>query len=234
MKCSAFYLLIVVIVCILVTGCVYEEENHTSGNVSLTPAPTLTPAVNTTTAPIPARTVYEGKLTVSVGAWIGEFPVSVDTMDVGVVSTDKPLELMLEEGNHTVELCCNMRCEQEVVDIRFGKQRTIDFSGQLKRDLEFAVPTAIITRYHPVPDQITIDVKFINPTPQPRAMSADISCGYSYVDRNYNRIRSVAQRHVTAIVDGCDRATRTVIIDVGPGYNYVYDNTPTITNIKSE
>jgi len=236
MKCSVFFPLIMVIVCLLATGCVDEtEENHVSGNVSLSPAPTITPLVTTTTVPTPTSAVYQGELTVSVGAWLGEFPVSVDTMDVGVVSTDKPLVLMLEEGNHTVELCCNMRCEQESVDIRFGKQRTIDFSEQLKRDLKFAVPTATIARYRPVIDQITIDVEFINPTQQPLAMSADISCGYSYIEsRNYNRIRNVAQRHVTATVNGCDRTTQTVIFSLGPGFDYVYDNTPTITNIRSE
>jgi hypothetical protein len=156
-------------------------------------------------------------------------------MDVGVVSTDKPLVLMLEEGNHTVELCCNMRCEQETVDIRFGKQRFIDFSEQLKRDLKYALPTAEIVSYRPFRDKITVDVEFINPTPEPLTMSADVSCGYSYVENvNYNRIRNVAEGQVTATVNGCDRTTQTLRFTLGSGYNYVYDNTPTITNIKSE
>jgi hypothetical protein len=176
----------------------------------------------------------KGKLTVSIGGWLGEFPVSVDTMDVGLVSTDKPLVLMLEEGNHAVELCCNMRCEQETVDIRFGKQRTIDFSEQLKRDLKFALPTAQIAGYRQDSDQIMIDVEFFNPTPRPLAMSADVSASYSYIEsRNYNRINSIAHGHVTATVNGCDRTTQTIRFSLASGYSYVYDNIPTITNITS-
>jgi hypothetical protein len=236
MKSSVLFSLILVTGCILAAGCLTEtEKGPMTGNVSPSPAPAITPSVTMTTVPTPTGTVYKGQLTISVGGWQGEFPVSVDTMDVGIVATDNPLVLMLEEGYHTVELCCNMRCEQETVDIRFGKQRTIDFSGQLKRDLKYAVPTAEIIGYRPVSDQITIDVEFINPTPKPLAMSADVTCGYSYVDsRDYNKIRNVAEGHVTATVNGCDRITQTLRFTLGSGYNYVYDNTPTITNVKSE
>jgi hypothetical protein len=236
MKSSVLFSLILVTGCILAAGCLTEPEvAPITGNVSPTPAPAITPSVTMTTVPTPAGTDYKGKLTVSIGGWYGEFPVSVDTMDVGVVATDKPLILMLEEGNHTVELCCNMRCEQETVDIRFGKQRFIDFSEQLKRDLKYAVPTAEIVSYRPFRDHITIDVEFINPTPKPLTMSADISCGYSYVENtNFNRIRNVAEGQVTATVNGCDRTTQTLRFSLGSGYNYVYDNAPTITNIRSE
>jgi hypothetical protein len=176
----------------------------------------------------------KGKLTVSVGGWLGEFPVSVDTIDAGLVSTDKPLVLMLEEGNHTVELCCNMRCEQETVDIRFGKQRTIDFSEQLKRDLKFAVPTAQVAGYRQDSGQIMIDMEFINPTPRPLTMSADVSASYSYIEsRTYNRMSGIVHSHVSADVNGCDRTTQTARFYLANGYGYVYDNFPTITNITS-
>ena len=236
MKSSVLFSLILVTGCILATGCVTEtNENPVTGNVSPAITPLITPFITMTTIPTPAGMVYQGQLTVSIGGWRGEFPVSVDTMDVGIVSTDRPLVLMIEEGNHSVELCCNMRCEQETVDIQFGKQRTIDFSEQLKRDLKFAVPTAEIIGYRPVNDQITIDVEFVNPTPKPLTMSADVTCGYSYVDsRDYHKIRNVAEGHVTATVDGCDRITQTLRFSLGSGYDYVYDNFPTITNIRSE
>jgi hypothetical protein len=236
MKSSVLFSLILVTGCMLATGCVTEtNESPVTGTVSPAITPLITPFITMTTVPTPAGMVYQGQLTVSIGGWRGEFPVSVDTMDVGVVTTDKPLILMIEEGNHSVELCCNMRCEQETVDIRFGKQRTIDFSDQLKRDLKYAVPTAEIIGYHPVSDQITIDVEFVNPTPKPLTMSADVTCGYSYVDsRDYNKIRNVAEGHVTATVDGCDRITQTLRFSLGSGYDYVYDNFPTITNVRSE
>lgn len=235
MKNSVFFSLIMVTGCLLVTGCAMETPgSNLTPVVSPSPTPAITPFVNTTTVPTPAGMETKGKLTVSTGGWLGEFPVSVDTIDVGLVSADKPLVLMLEEGYHTVELCCNMRCEQETVDIRFGKQRTIDFSEQLKRDLKFAVPTAQIAGYRQDSDQIMIDVEFINPAPRPLAMSADVSASYSYIEsRNYNRISGIVHSHVTADVNGCDRTTQTVRFYLASGYGYVYDNFPTITNITS-
>jgi len=236
MKNNVLFSLIILTGCILAAGCLTEPEvAPITGNVSPSPTPTISPSVSMTTVPTPAGTDYRGKLTVTIGSWHGEFPVSVDTLDVGVVATDKPLILMLEEGNHSVELCCNMRCEQEIVDIRFGKQRYIDFSEHLRRDLTYAVPTAEIVSYRPFRDHITIDVEFINPTPGPLTMSADVSCGYSYVENiNFNRIRNVAEGQVTATVNGCDRTTQTLRFSLGSGYNYVYDNVPTITNFRSE
>jgi hypothetical protein len=236
MKSIILFSLVMIAGCILVTGCVTEpQERNVSENVSFSPTYTIMPMVNTTTAPSPTGMELKGMLTVSIGGWRGEFPVSVDTMDVGVVSTDRPLILMLAEGNHTVELCCSMRCEQENVNIKFAKQRTVDFSEQLKRDLKFAEPTVLIAGYHPDADQITIDVEFINPTLQPRTMSADVSCGYSYIEsRNYNRINSIAHGHISLTVNACDRIMQTLKFNLASGYSYVYDNIPTITNVSSE
>jgi len=235
MKSNVLFSLIFVIGCILVTGCTMETPgSNLTPVVSPSPTPAITPFVNTTIIPTPAGMETKGKLTVSTGGWLGEFPVSVDTLYAGDVSADRPLVLMLEEGYHSVELCCNMRCEQETVDIRFGKQRTIDFSEQLKRDLKFAVPTAQIAGYRQDSGQIMIDMEFINPTPRPLAMSADVSAGYSYIEsRNYNRMSGIVQSHVTANVNGCDRTTQTVRFYLASGYGYVYDNFPTITNITS-
>ena len=231
MKSSVLFSCIMVTGCLLVSGCAMEIPGS-----NLTPkasqSPAVIPFVNITTLPTPAAMDTNGKLTVSVGGWLGEFPVSVDTMYVGDVSTDMPLVLMLEEGNHTVELCCNMRCEQETVDIRFGKQRIVDFSEQLKRDLEFASPTAQLAGYRPDNDQMMIDVEFINPTPDPLTMSADVSASYSYIQTtNYYRMSGVARGHATATVDGCERATETVRFYLPNGYGYVYAKVPTITNI---
>ena len=233
MNASALFPL--VIVCILVSGCVMEPDyGYRTGNVSPTSTPTATPSVITTTVPLPTVTSPQGTLIISVGGWRGEFPVSVDTMSAGVVSTDNPLVLRIDEGNHTVELCCGMRCEQASVDVRFGKQRIVDFSEQLQRDLQVIVPTARITGYRPDGDQMAIDVEFINPTQQPLVISADISCGYSYIEsRGYTRITSIVQSHPSATVGPCDRLTQTLKFTLGSGYGYVYDTIPTITNIAS-
>ena len=231
MKSSVLFSFIMVTGFLLVAGCDMEiPGSNLTPEVS--PSPVITPFVNITTLPIPTVMDTKGKLTVSVGGWLGDFPVSVDTIYAGVVSTDNPLELMLEEGNHTVELCCNMRCELETVDIRFGKQRIIDFSEQLKRDLEFATPTTQIAGYRQDYSQVMIDVEFINPTPQPLTMSADVSASYSYVETtNYNRMSGIARGHATATVPGCERSTQTVRFYLPSGYGYVYDKVPTITNI---
>jgi hypothetical protein len=232
---NAAALLPLVMVCILATGCVMENnERNITGNVSLTPIPVTSLPVNATTAPLPSLAELKGTLTVSVGGWRGEFPVSVDTMGVGIVSTDNPLVLKIDEGNHTVEICCGMRCEQANVDIRFGKQRTVDFSEQLQRDLGFIEPTVRIAGYRPDGEQMFIDVEFINPTQKPLAISADVSSGYSYIEsRTYNRITSIVQSHPSATVSACDRVTQTLNFRLGSGYGYVYDNTPTITNVSS-
>jgi len=235
MKNHVLFSFFIVIVYLLVAGCTMETPGRNlTPEVSLSPSSAITPLVNTMTLPTPAGTDTKGKLTVSIGAWLGEFPVSVDTIYVGDVSTDKPLELMLEEGNYTVELCCNMRCEQESVDIRFGKQRIIDFSEQLKRDLKFALPTAQIAGYRQDYNQMMIDVEFINPTPTPLVMSADVSASYSYIETtNYNRMSGVARGHATATVNGCERTTQTVRFFLPNGYGYVYANVPTLTNITT-
>jgi hypothetical protein len=231
MKRSVLFSFIMVTGCLLVAGCAMEiPGSNLTPEVS--PSPVTTPFVNSTSLPIPTVMDTKGKLTVSVGGWVGDFPVSVDTLYVGDVSTGKPLELMLEEGNHSIELCCNMRCELETVDIRFGTQRIIDFSEQLKRDLEFASPTTQIAGYRQDYSQMMIDVEFINPTPQPLTMSADVSASYSYIETtNYNRMSGVARGHATATVNGCERTTQTVRFYLPSGYGYVYANVPTITNI---
>jgi hypothetical protein len=176
----------------------------------------------------------KGMLTISVAGWRGEFPASIDTMSVGVVTTDKPLVLMVDEGYHTVEICCGMRCEQSEVDIRFGKQQTVDFSEQLQRDLVFTEPTVRVTGYRVDGDQMAIDVEFINPTQTPLVMSADITCGYSYIQSmSYTRLTSLVENHQSATLNACDRVTRTLKFTLASGYGYTYDNFPSVTNVTS-
>ena len=40
---------------------------------------------------------------------------------------------------------------------------------------------------------MAIDVEFINPTQKPLAISADVACGYSYIEQTYTRITSVCK-----------------------------------------
>ena len=195
---------------------------------TVTPVPTVTNISNST-----VLTGLKGLLKISTGGWIGEFPVTIDTVSSGVVTPQRPLSLMLDEGNHTVEVCCGVVCEQANVTIKFGEQRIIDFSEQLKKDCEFSEPTARIAGYFMNGDEMTVNVEFINPTTKPLTMSAEISCGYSYIeDRSNNRVGSLAQGLVFSTLNAGDRITKTLNLNLAGGYSYTYA-TPTITRISS-
>jgi hypothetical protein len=211
-----------VIACILATGCV---TNNDTDNRNMSPADTFSPFS------VPST---KGQLTISVGGFAGEYPVSVDERSAGVVTAKRPITMMIEEGNHTVEVCCGTICEHQDVIIKFAKQRTIDFSEQLKKDLEFSEPAVRIINYNVNRDQIIIDVEFINPTTEILAMSAEISCGYSYIERNSNqRVGNSAHGHLYETVKPCDHIIQKLNLDLASGSNYNYD-IPTITQVSSK
>jgi hypothetical protein len=214
--------LVVIVVWVLVTGCATPSAPHNddSGNVTFSPFS------------VPPPNVTRGPLIISNGGWTGEYPVSVDNMSVGVVSAKNPLSLMIQEGSHVVEVCCGRICERENVTVSFGKQQTVDLSEQLKKDLEFSEPAMRITGYYLSGDRITVAVEFINPTMHALTMTADVSCGYSYIDsRTYNRFGNSAQGRVYATVNACDRVTQIVNLDLATGSSYMYDM-PTISTVS--
>jgi hypothetical protein len=212
----------IVIACILATGCV---TNNDTDNRDLSPANTFSPFS------VPST---KGQLTISVGGFAGEYPVSVDEKSAGVVTAKSPITMMIEEGNHTVEVCCGILCEQQDVEIKFAKQRTVDFSEQLKEDLEFSEPAVRIISYNLNRDEIAIDVEFINPATDPLVMSAEISCGYSYIERNSNqRVGNSAHGHLYETVKPCDHTIQKLNLNLAGGSNYNYD-IPTITLVSSK
>jgi hypothetical protein len=232
-------LYLIIVGCILATGCVGQMKNATVNDKTAAPTITFTPFSNATSIStnISNNTLtsgLKGLLKISAGGWIGEFPVSVDKMSVGVLAPKRPITLMIEEGNHTVEVCCGIICEQENVTIQFGKQRTIDFSEQLRKDCEISEPTVRIIGYYMSGDQITVNVEFINPTTQTLTMSADISCGYSYIEsRSYNRVGNSAGGHLYSTLKSGDRITQMLNLNLASGYSYIYD-IPTITQVSSK
>jgi hypothetical protein len=167
----------------------------------------------------------EGPLKISIGGMTGEFPVTIDNISVGFVSAEKPLSMMMLEDNYTVKVCCGKICKQEIVEVKFGKQRTVDLSEQFKRDLGSSGPDVRILDYFLSGDQqLTIDVEFLNPTTQPKTMSADVTCRYSYIDRqNYNRVQNVAQSFQYTTVNACDRVTKIITFDLDYGSDLIYD-----------
>ena len=219
MPCALF----LVIGCLLASGCVTQTKTDNTP-VHVSPSPTFTRFT------VPGT---EGPLRISLGGFTGEYPVSVDNISVGVVSTNRPIALTKLEGNYTVKVCCGNICEQENVTVTFGKQQTVDVSEQLKKDLGSSEPAVRMVGYFLNGDQLTTDVEFINPTLQPRTLSADVSCGYSYIEsRNNNRVGSIAQGRLSATVNACDHVTETLDFNFASGSSYIYD-IPTVTLVSS-
>jgi len=233
-------LTLVLVVCILSTGCVGQKKNTTVDAETVNSTITYTLFSNTTSVSnitnisnSTATPKLKGLLEVSLDTWVGEFPVSIDNVSVGVVKTARPFTLMIDEGNHTVDVCCGVICEQENVTIRFGEQRTIDFSERLEENCEFLEPTVRIIGYFLSGDQITVNVEFINPTTQPLVMSAEVSCGYSYIEsRSNNRVGNLALGQVFSTVNAGDRVIKILNLYLASGYSYDYE-IPTITKFSS-
>jgi hypothetical protein len=230
---------LVIVGCILATGCAGQMKNAAANNKTANPTITFTPfsnatSISTTISNSTVTSGLKGLLKISAGGWIGEFPVSVDKMSVGVLATKRPITLMIEEGNHTIEVCCGTICEQENVTIQFGKQRTIDFSEQLQKNCLISEPIVRIIGYYLNGDQITVNVEFINPTTETLTMSADISCGYSYIEsRSYNRVGNSATGHLYSTLKSGDRITQILKLNLASGSSYIYD-IPTITQASSK
>jgi len=248
---------LLIVLCILATGCVGQIKKEPANVTTVTPVNTFTPISNATmvtetsgisdTPQVQETTTIsgisnmsnasnssgpaalKGLLRVSIGAWVGEGTVNIDGMNVGVAATGKPVVLMVEEGNHTIDVCCGSLCESENITIRFGQQQILDFSEQLERDCEFIDPTARIIGYSMSADHITVNVEFINPTAKPVAMSAEITCGYSYIEsRSDNRVGNVAQGQLFQTLKPGERVMETLDLNLASGDSYSY-NIPTIT-----
>jgi hypothetical protein len=229
------FLFLVIAGCIA-AGCVGQMKSAAYNTPNITLANTFTSFSNATlisnltnisnsTAP-PA---LKGLLKISTGGWTGEFPVSIDNLSRGVVATQRPITVMLEEGNHTVEVCCGVVCERENVTIRFGEQRIIDFSDRLKKDCEFLEPVARIVGYFMNSNQIAVNVEFINPTTETLTMTAEISCGYSYIEsRSNDRVGNHAQGLVVATLNSGERTIKMLNLNLASGYSYNF-GPPTIT-----
>jgi hypothetical protein len=215
----AMFLVVGLLLC---SGCVTQTTtNNDTMNVS--------PSQSFTKFTVPGT---EGPLKVFIGGMTGEYPVFINNIYVGVVSAEKPLALSMLADTYTVNVCCGKICKHENVSVKFGKQQTVDVSEQFKKELGSSEPAARILSYHKNGDQIIIDVEFINPTTERLALSADISIGYSYIEKITNqRAGNSAQGQLSANVSPCDRITQTLTLNLVDGSNYIYD-APTITLVK--
>lgn len=175
--------------------------------------------------------ISQGSLTISIGGFkANDLPVQVDNLNVGNVSQGRPLDLMLKEGNHTIQVCSGTVCERQDVQVRFAKGSVVDFGEQLKADIEFTTPTIRIIDSSLSGTSLSVEVEFINPDKISHDMTAKISCVYTYTDSQNNRKSDAAQTPVTRTVKGGDHAIQWYYIGLGGGSN-VIANPPVIVDV---
>jgi len=69
-------------------------------------------------------------------------------------------------------------------------------------------------------DQIAVNVEFINSTTETLTMSAEISCGYSYIEsRSNNRVGNSAQSFMLATLKPDDRTIKMLNLNLASGYS---------------
>jgi hypothetical protein len=242
MKTLTLLTLLIAVGCILATGCVAQTKKDPV-NVTVTPAPTTTfsPFVNTTKVPgtyapnattvtnvtnTTAKPKLKGPLRVSIGSYSADqpLPVIIDNQTVGVVTRGAPIDLMVDEGNHTIQVCVGVICPEKYIDIGFAKRSYLDFEEILKLKAEYSKPTVLILKSFKNGQGVSVDLEFINPTLNAASMSAEVSCGYTYIDsRTSIRLGDSARVKATEWVEAGTRVTRTVDLSFGYGSSYQYD-----------
>jgi hypothetical protein len=227
---------LVIVGCILATGCVGQIKNTTANGTTVNPTISFTPfsnAINiSNTSTVTHKPGLNGSLRVSIGALNEILPVYVDNESIGNVTKVKPLDMMLEEGNHTVKVCCGILCEQENVTIKFAKRQTVDLSEKILKDCEFFEPTIRIAGYSQGGDVVQINVEFINPTTQTHSMSAEVTVGYSYIDpRSKNRVGNFVKGQLSSTLKPGDRTMKMLSLDLIEGSSYIF-NIPVISDIS--
>lgn len=142
MKAGEFFIILMIVGCVLVTGCVLKPTNNETLVQTLSPTTTPPAAMKTTTVIPTAVPVLSnipegvpfGQLKVSVGNYNAILPVFVDNMSAGQVSAGKMLNLTVTEGRHTVRVCSGSVCETIDVSILSATTTTVDFEERLNRD----------------------------------------------------------------------------------------------------
>jgi hypothetical protein len=231
MKSIVILTILVTVGCILAAGCVAQPKKDP--NISVTPTNTFAPFDNTTTIPtqgtfnttnVTNSTKLQGPLRVSISNFKANLSVILDNKTAGVVTTEKPLDLMIDEGDHLVKVCVGSICEQEYVTIVFAKKSFVDFGERLKRDVEFPEPTARIVDYYRSGDGVAVVVEFINPTEKTLFMTAEVRTGYSFISgRTDQRVGESVRGKAYADVGAGRRISETLRLDFADGSAYMFD-----------
>jgi hypothetical protein len=240
MKSIVLLTILLTVGCVLASGCVAQTKKDV--NVSVSPTTTFTPFLNATTVPtttngpinatnVTNSTKLKGPLRVSVSNFNANLSVFIDNQTVGFVTAAKPLDLSIEEGNHSVKVCLGATCEQDYVVISFAKKSFIDFGDRLKKTVEFPNPTARITDYYRDGDGVSVVVEFINPTSERLYISAEVSVGYSFIaERSGQRVGESARGKTTVSVEPGQRETENVRLYFADGLSYIFD-TPQLLEV---
>jgi len=237
MKISMLLTLVVVVGCVLATGCIAQTKKDFN-NTTVNTTNTFTPFVNTTmnitnVTNATNVTALKGPLRVSISNFNANLAVILDNKTVGSVTPAKPLDIMVNEGNHSVTVCVGVICEVEYVNIIFAKKSFIDFGDRLKKSVEFPEPTARITDSYRDGDGVSVVVEFINPSTDNLMMSAEITVGYSYISgRTGQRGGDSARGIVYGDVNAGRRSSEVLRLYFAEGTAYMYDP-PAIQKIKS-
>jgi len=240
MKILTLLSLIIAVGCILATGCVVAQPKKDPGNATAAPTNTFTPLVNTTTVPGSNATLnatnvtskLKGPLRVSISSYVANLSVKLDNQTIGYVSSAKPLDTMVDEGNHSVEVCVGAICEVEYVNILFAKKSFVDFGERLRKSVEFSEPTARIIDFYRNGDGVRVVVEFINPTEKDLFMSAEVSIGYSYISyRTGQRVGESVRSQANSDVEAGRRNSDTMDLYFDDGIAYMFDP-PNIGTLK--
>ena len=173
----------------------------------------------------------QGLLRISIGGYEGELPVFIENTIVGNVSKNKPLDLMVNEGNHTVEVCAGVLCQKQNVLVKFGKQSYADFGDQLLKHVDFSSPTIIIKGSSLNGNVLTVDVQYINPDNKDHTFTASVSCVYSFSNYQSLRMSDSAQILISRYVTAGERPTQQYAMYL-PGGSNIAVNTPVIIDLK--
>jgi len=177
------------------------------------------------------KDISKGPLTISIGGYNADLPVSIDNSSVGVVSLGKPLQLMVSEGRHTVKVCVGVICFNESVEIKFAQPTFVDFGERLKKNVEFTKPTVRIVSSVLNINRLSVSVEFINPDKIDHTMSATIGGGYSYIDStSRERKNEFAQTLVTRSVKAGTRVTQLVDLSLSRGSSVIASE-PTVVEV---
>jgi hypothetical protein len=228
MKNILLITLVLIVGCVLATGCVGQINKDPAPVKCVCPAcPTLnatTKTVSNMTGTEANITKLKGPLRVTINGYPASLPVTIDNQTAGVVTQEKPLDLMLDEGSHAVKVCVGVICENETVNIEFAKRTTVDFGDRLRKAIEFPYPTARIVDYYRSGDAVVVILEFTNPSAKDVTMSAEVGLGYTLIsDKTYQRIGESTRGKAFTTVKAGQHLSYNLRLDFASGTSYMFD-----------